>query len=257
MNTFELYKLLPKTNCGKCHQKLCMPFSFAVTKGDADISECPSLNSEEVDRIRSSLVKSDWRETLIANLKADIGKIPFLNIAEGIGADLVNGSLRLNAMNKEFTISSKGEIKSEGHITPWLKILLLNYIKNSGNSNLSNKWVSFSELKNGMLKANTFKSECEDALNSILNDYFDKSDTIFSGLGARRLQGLSTENAWTLKLLPKIPVLILYWQKEDDFPSQTKILFDSSADQFLDVESLVFLTEEMIREIETAIETYK
>lgn len=37
MNTIELYKRLPKTNCGRCSAKACLPFALSVIKGDADL----------------------------------------------------------------------------------------------------------------------------------------------------------------------------------------------------------------------------
>lgn len=257
MNTIELYKLLPKKNCGECQQKLCMPFAFAVTKGEADISECPLISDQEIESIRGSLIKFDWRENLISKLKDEVSKISFPEIAEGIGAKLKDDALILQCLGREFLISSDGEITTKGHITSWVKILLLHYIKTSGKSDLSGKWVSFSELKNGMLKSLTFKIECEDPLNIIFRKSIDKSDIVLTKLGAHRQNGFPTKYAWHIYLLPKIPILILYWQDEDDFPSQTKILLDSTAESFLDVESLLFLVEGLIKNIEYGLDAIK
>ncbi len=231
-----------------------MPFAFAVTKGESDISECPILSVQEIESIRGSLVKLDWREDLISKLKDEVSKISFTKIADGIGAKLKDGDLILQCIGREFLISSDGKITAIGHITSWVKILLLNYIKTSGNVDLSGKWVSFSELKNGMLKSITFKMECEDPLNKILNSSMDKAELILTRLGAQRQNGFPTKYAWHIYLLPKIPILLLHWQDEDDFPSQTKILLDFTAESFLDVESLLFLVEEMIKDIEYGLD---
>lgn len=257
MKTIELYKLLPKTNCGQCQQKLCMPFAFAVTKGESDISECPLISNQEIEFIRDSLIKSDWREILISKLKDEVSKISFPEIAKGIGAKLKDDALILQYVGREILISSVGEIGAQGSITPWSKILLLNYIKTSGKCDLSGKWVSFSELKNGMLKSLTFKMECEEPLNRIFSKSIDKSDIILAKLGARRENGFPTKYAWHMYLLPKIPILILHWRDEEDFPSQTKILLDSTAESFLDVESLLFLVEGLIKNIEYKLDSIK
>ncbi len=253
MNALEIFKLLPKKNCGDCHQKLCMPFAFAVSKGDVDISECPLLSSEEIESISHTLVKSDWRENLISKLKQEISNISFSQIKEGIGAELIGDVLKLRCMGRDFHISPEGEITTIGHITPLMKILLLNYIKMSGKCILSEKWVSFSELKNGMLKSIAFKTDCEESLNRILSKSMDNAEIILTSLGAKKQDVFETKYAWHIYLLPKIPILILYWKEEEEFPSQTKILFDYTADCFLDVESLVFLVEELIKNIESGI----
>lgn len=105
-----------------------------------------------------------------------------------------------------------------------------------------------------MLKSLAFKRECEDALNRIFSKSIDKAELILTKLGASRQNGFPTNYAWHMYLLPKIPILILYWQDEEDFPSQTKILLDSTADSFLDVESLVFLVEGLVKNIEYGLD---
>ena len=257
MNTIELYKLLPKKNCGECPQKLCMPFAFDVMKGKTDISQCPLLSEQEVQGIRDSLVISDWREDLIAKLRDDIKKINYSETAKDIGGELNGDAMRLKYLGEEFSISSDGEIITQGKVTPWAKILLLNYIKTGGKGDLSGKWVSFSELKNGMLKYTTFKSECENALNVMFSGSMDKAALVLTELGAMRQDGFQAKYAWQIYLLPKIPILILYWKDEEDFPSQTKILFDFTAERFLDVESLIFLVEGLIENIEYGINDLK
>lgn len=112
--------------------KSCVcPFHLQLlTKGEADISECPLLSAQEIESIRGSLVKSDWRENLISKLKDEVSKISFPEIAEGIGAELKDDALILKCLGREFFISSDGNVTTRGHITPWVKILLLYYIKN-------------------------------------------------------------------------------------------------------------------------------
>jgi len=253
MKALELYKLLPMKNCGECKQKLCMPFAFAVTKGEADISDCTLMNAEEIAQIRNKLVISDWRENLIAKLKEDMSNVKFTEVAEGIGGVVHGESLILKCLGREFSISPKGEIYTSGHINPWEKIFLLNYIKNAGKDDLTNRWVSFSALNDGMLKSSTFERECEEPLNNLFNKSMEKTTQILQKLGALKQDGFATEHAWVIFLLPKIPVLILYWQAEDDIPSQTKILFDPTADRFLDVESLLFLAEGLVTNIENSL----
>lgn len=108
-----------------------------------------------------------------------------------------------------------------------------------------------------MLKYATFKGECEDALNVLFSNSMDKAASVLTRLGAIEQDGFHARCAWRIYLLPKIPVLILYWKDEEDFPSQTKILFDSVSDRFLDVESLVFLVEGLIENIEYGINDLK
>jgi hypothetical protein len=250
MNAVELYKRLPKTNCGKCGLKTCLPFALAVIKGDADLSECPFLPEEEIAEVKSSLKTSDWREELIAKLKEEIANLRLSGIAAGIGGEMRGEALSLKCLGREFLITPEGEISTASRITPWIKILLLHYIRTAGSGELSGTWLSYGELKGGMVKASSFQRECEEPLRELFERDPGKVASVLSKLGAEKCEGLPTESAWRLSLLPKITVVILFWPAEEEFPSRTKILFDSTADRFLDAESLIFLVEGMVKNIE-------
>ena len=47
--------------------------------------------------------------------------------------------------------------------------------------------------------------------------------------------------------LPKVPVLLLFWEAdlEEDFPAQVHFLFDGNVSEYLDLESLLFLVEQL------------
>jgi hypothetical protein len=257
MNPIELYKLLPKKNCGECEQRKCMPFALSLIKGEANLTECPYLTPGAVEEIKTSLKKSDWREDLILSLKQDVSKINFSEIAEGLGAKLKEGYLIINCLGREFRIDKEGEIFTNGPITSWIKILLLYYIKLQGKGDLSGKWVSFSELKSGLFKASSFQRDCEEPLQQLLENNFEIVDDILKRLGARKIDSFPTENAWLLYLLPKIPIVTLFWPKDEDFGSKLKILFDSTADRFLDAESIIFLVEGLVKNIEYILQNTK
>lgn len=250
MTPVDLYKKLPKKNCGDCRQKTCMPFALAVIKGEARLAECPHLSQEEVTALQSSFTASDWREELIAKLRAEIRNIRLSDIAADLGAELRDGTLFIRCLGREFSITSDGEIATRGHITPWIKILLLHYIRTAGKGALTGKWVSYSELKSGMVKATSFKRECEDPLKELFEKDAGKVAAALARLGAERREDFPTKQAWHLFLLPRISVVILYWPGEDEFNAEVKILFDAVADRYLDAESLIFLLEGLVKNIE-------
>jgi len=253
MNAIELYKMLPKKNCGECRQKKCMPFVFSLIKGEAELSECPHLTEDVVNDLKEKIVHSDWREDLILRLREDIRRIDFSVVSAHIGADLQNGMLLLKCMGREFAIDASGEVTTKGHITPWMKILLLHYIKTGGSAQLSGKWVSFSELKSGMVKSSSFMRECEEPLREMFESDPHKAAAMLERFGAEKQKGFPTSHAWHIVLLPKIPFVILYWPADSEFASKVKILFDATADRFLDVESIIFLVEGLVYNIEAAL----
>ena len=253
MKALDLYKKLPKTNCGRCSLKACMPFAISVIKGDTDISECPLLSPEEIDIIKPSLVQGDWREELILKLGEEIKTLDIKDIAPGIGADMLGDEMKLRCFGREFFISPDGSIRTGGRTTPWIKILILHYIRTGGRSKLTGKWVSYAELKAGMIKASSFLRECETPLLELFSRDEAKAVSVLTRIGAVRAEGFPTRAAWVIYLLPKVPVAILYWPEDEEFPSRIRVLFDSTVDHYLDVESIMFLVEGLVKNMEMQI----
>lgn len=259
MNSIELYKKLPRKNCGECRQKTCMPFALAVSGGSAELSECPYLDKAEIEILKGQFTVSDWREELILKLREEVSNIRFADVAELIGAETEGGNLTIKCMGRPFRVAPDGEVSTHGHITPWVKILLLHYIKNS-NANRDSirsmpksaeeRWISYSELKSGMVKASSFLRECEDPLRELFDNDLKKTGMVLTRLGAAKRGDFPTQEAWLLYLLPKVPAIILYWPADEEFPSKVKVLFDPYADRFLDVESMMFLVEGLVKNIE-------
>ncbi len=42
----EIFKLLPKTNCGQCGVPTCLAFAMSLAAGKADLSKCPQISEE-------------------------------------------------------------------------------------------------------------------------------------------------------------------------------------------------------------------
>jgi hypothetical protein len=250
MNPLELYKKLPRKNCGKCRSRSCMPFALSVISGQAELSDCPLLTAGEIAALETSVIRSDWREELILKLREEITKVDFARVAPGLGAEMRGDALVVNCMGREFVLSPDGELSTQGRMTPWIKILLLHYVRTAGSGPLSGRWTSFAELKGGMVKSSSFLRDCEEPLRELFDRDAAGAAAVLSRLGATRQSGFPTGDAWQLFLLPKVPVMILYWPAEEEFPSKVKILMDATADKFLDAESLIFLVEGLVRNVE-------
>jgi len=104
-----------------------------------------------------------------------------------------------------------------------------------------------------MVKASSFLREAEDPIKELFESNFERVSAVITGFGAKLSGDFPTQNAWVLFLLPKVPVVILYWPEEDEFPAKVQVLFDQTADKFLDVESLMFLLEGLVKNIKRVL----
>jgi acetyl-CoA decarbonylase/synthase complex subunit gamma len=46
LSGIEIFKLLPKTNCGQCGVPTCLAFAMSLAAGKAELSKCPSVSDE-------------------------------------------------------------------------------------------------------------------------------------------------------------------------------------------------------------------
>ena len=52
---FDILKLLPKTNCGECHQPTCTVFASLVAQGVKGVEDCPPLVEENKEELQKYL----------------------------------------------------------------------------------------------------------------------------------------------------------------------------------------------------------
>ena len=248
MNPLEIYKLLPKTNCGECASKTCMSFAVALGANPVCLEQCIHLAPEKRDIIRSLLVKGDWRDELLGSLMGEVSKVNLHEIAPHLGCSMRGDELVVGCIGREYTIGRDGTISPDTG-NKWIGILLLHYVRNRGTGDSSGKWVSFSEPKGGFVKVASFQRECEEPLRQLLDEDPRGFSKALKQLNASEVTGFSADHAWSLDLLPKVRALILYRCGDEEFPSSLKMLFDSVTAGFIDVETLIFLCEGLVHTV--------
>jgi hypothetical protein len=74
-------------------------------------------------------------------------------------------------------------------------------------------------------------------------DDYDKFQSAALQLGGVP-EGASSDGGqrWIFEVLPKIPVRLVFYQADDEFPADIQMLFDRSALRFMEFECLAFLS---------------
>ena len=245
MNPLEIYKHLPRKNCGECAPKTCLSFAVSLGGNPDLLEQCRYMGPEERGSIKAMLVHGDWRDELIKSLMEEVSHIELGEIAPRLGCAIRDETLVVRCVGQEYTIGrDRTIIPDTGN--KWIKILLLHYIRNRGKGEFSGTWVSFSELKGGFVKVASFQRDCEEPLRELMDRDTAGTASALERLGAEKVQGYSADHAWSLDLLPKVRTLILYRPGDEEFPSSLSMLFDSVTAKFIDVETLIFLCEGLI-----------
>jgi Domain of unknown function (DUF3786)/Putative Fe-S cluster len=248
MNSLDIYKLLPKKNCGECSSKKCMAFAISIRGNPDALDECKYMDLETIGKIREKLLQGDWRDDLIKSLAGEVAKLSFPDIAGDLGGQVKNGKLRIRCVGLDYSLGGDGTISPDAG-NKWIRILFLHYVRTKGRGEFTGKWIAFSDLRGGFVKTSSFRRDCEEPLRWLMDENLKGVSAILTRLGGHSVSGYPADASWTIDLLPKARSLILYRSGDEDFPSSLTILFDSVIGQFLDVESIVFLCEGLVHTI--------
>jgi len=251
----QIYKFLPKTNCGQCGIATCLAFAAAVIKEEKHLADCPFLDRETVARYEGMIERpvsiEGIREEQLNELKKAISQIDLPSRADLLGGLSDGETLVIRCLGKDFEIDGSGNVLSQCHTHAWFSIPLLDYVLHSRGENIAGRWVPFRELEKGATWSGLFEQRCEKPLKQIADAYSDLfGDLVSMFSGTSSFNTFNSDISVVLYPLPKVPVLICYWKPEDDIGSKLHLFFDDTAEKNLSVESLFTLGTGIVRMLE-------
>ncbi|HTG00460.1 MAG TPA: DUF3786 domain-containing protein [Nitrospirota bacterium] len=251
----QIYKLLPKTNCGGCRISTCLAFAAAVMKQEARLGDCPNLAKDVVDQCEKSINRpsgmEDIREEQLKELKKEFGNADILVRCDLLGARRKDESIVVQCLGKDFEIDRQGNVASQCHTHAWFLLPLFDYILHSKGKEASGRWAPMREMQKGKKWAPLFEQRCEKPLKKIADAYSDLFADLVTLFNAESAQTTyNSDVSVILHPFPKVPVLICYWKQEDDIESKLLFFFDDKAEENLSVESLFNLGTGLVRMFE-------
>jgi len=245
-NPMEIFKLLDRSNCRKCHELTCLAFAAAVFTGQRQLIECPNLESHDFE---PSDGKSNGRVTLeqemestLEELKTRVASVDLCSAAPKLGASFSDSKLTIKVLGKNLSVDSTGNITTDIHIHSWVTIPVLTHIIQSKGTPFSGEWAPLRELRNGKTWYRLFEQQCEKPLKRLADRHtglFEDMIRIFNGKQVER--HFSSDFSLVLSPLPKVPILICYSKAEDGLESNLKVFFDSTAEDHLNIDSIYLL----------------
>lgn len=120
----------------------------------------------------------------------------------------------------------------------------------SPSARLSGEWLPFRDLKDGSPFAAAFQRGVLMQLAATFSGREDRLEKAVEALRGRRL----TNAGFLLPAFDCIPVKLMFWDGDDEFPAQANLLFDRSATDFIHIESVVTIATELLRQLSEAAE---
>lgn len=264
MTVLDVFKILPRTNCGDCGQATCLAFATRVVKEGETITLCPYLPEAAAPAVAALQEQQQTglgrrRETIAIALEALEEKVAPLDFAiQAAGHGLAYGEengrpfVFLPFFGHRLRVFKDRVEYPEGvAANPWDAILTYNYLASPGQEPNTGAWISFQSLPNSVSKTKTLErlqSQLAEAFAGRLAVLEERARTLG---GEFATVGEDADLTLVFHPLPRVPILLLYWEADpdEDFPAQARFLFDASVAAYLDLESLLFLVEGLMERL--------
>jgi hypothetical protein len=115
--------------------------------------------------------------------------------------------------------------------TELYQLLALYYFVQADGAPLSGRWISFAELPDGRFYNPAFQGYTGAELGRAFGNDLPALER-----AANHLNGIAQstgDRSYTFEVLPRLPILLVYWSGDEDFPAACQLLFDDSASHYL------------------------
>lgn len=187
----------------------------------------------------------DWQQRFLSmDLQQLLDKLPFLRTA--------NNRLLVPYFHKTVSIR-----QDDGVMEPpaeWGSLSLMDEMNvytmlwySLKDASLTGEWVSFEDLKDARPFGPAFRKGNLAPFAATFAGHAHLLQKALIAFGGTPLP--TGDVGYEISVFPCIPMRVLFWDGDDEFPAQVNLLFDRSATAFIHVESIVSIASEALRHL--------
>ncbi|MGD2272712.1 MAG: DUF3786 domain-containing protein [Desulfobacterales bacterium] len=168
---------------------------------------------------------------------ARIGQISGLGLC---GAD----TLRIPFLNRIYRVAYPefdfvDEAEADKDVPLQEQVLILHYLMAEGAPKPAGKWVAYREIPGAQFYFSAFAKR---AIEPLKNTFGRNPSSLQQA--ARQLEGVAVKTGdagFEFQIFPKVPLQLILWVGDDEFPSEANILFDETIREFLSPEDVAWM----------------
>ncbi|MGD2028626.1 MAG: DUF3786 domain-containing protein [Desulfobacterales bacterium] len=183
-------------------------------------------------------------EETLKNYLGQLGQIEFKYLENRLGVAVEKDEVTVPFFGKPYRVSGKGVMDPSGKQPPLeISVVLCKYLLLCPKTNpITDEWVSYRDFKDSGPLTVFFLNAVEQPVASHFSGRLDELKASCDRLGGYQpFMKLSYELSMQFSPLPKVPLLLLYNDEDDEFPAHCSILFERRAEKYLDAECLAIL----------------
>ena len=175
---------------------------------------------------------------------ARVNKLDLQTVAQKTAALWDGKIVTLTLFGTPYRISGDGIMDPSGKEPAHsIKVVLCQYLLlHPSNHSNDTAWVSYKDFKDAAPLAHTFHIESEMGIAKTFESRLNALKKRCSSIGGYDCsEDLNYDLCIKFDALPKVPMLLLFNDADDEFPAQCLLLFERRAEQHLDMECLAIL----------------
>jgi hypothetical protein len=146
---------------------------------------------------------------------------------------------------EDFTVRGARDGKEP---SSFIQSLILTYLASANGTTPSSRWIGFRELPNGMFYVQAFRGYTGIRLVRQLEggvQAFRRAAEALDGEPVKQIGDVG----YAFTVLPRLHIAVVYWQGDEEFPSQARVLFEDTAPTFMPTDGLAILGSHLVGHI--------
>ena len=187
----------------------------------------------------SSIFEKTYRDYLAQVAGLDLG-----SMQEKLGTEVDGGEAIVPFFGRPYRVSPNGIFSSTGKESDFtVSVVLCKYLLMCPEfTPKGDDWVSYKDFKDAAPFAGAFVNTAERPIGENFANGLVELKEACKSLGGRAPgMDLSYDLSVCFDPLPRVPILVLFNDADDEFPAQCWLLFERRAEGYLDMECLAIL----------------
>ena len=169
----------------------------------------------------------------------------FEKIAQRSGFEPSDGpSLHIPFLDRTYLVSYphfefEDQADSQKEVPLQEQVLILHYLMAAETPDLTGKWVSYREIPGASFYFGAFVKRAVDPLKKVFGQNISGFCQAAEKLQARKIE--NGDAGFEFQMFPAVPLQLILWEGDDEFPAEANILFDKTIGRILSPEDVAWL----------------
>lgn len=166
----------------------------------------------------------------------------FQEAAGRLGLRYVDGGIQASFLKRDYRITVDGAEPLDGQpVNVNNRSVLLYYLLSRGSGDPEYRFVLFESLPGMVGGLHTELRLMNRPLERCFRNDYARFRAAALKLGGVVEEAWEGKHVWDFAVLPKIPLRVVFYEADDEFPANIQIMLDQTALRFLEFECLAFL----------------